>query len=152
MSEMRPSFVLFSEACRNDESVCWHFVLRRPDGTRELTAEDREPQTDSTDRLALLAVVRGLEALDQPSDVTLLTTSRYVGRGLRYGMPQWRESNWMWEHFGEMVPIRNDDLWRRIDRAMGFHRVRCRLVRADRPHSSPRAPHFAKRASQSKAG
>jgi ribonuclease HI len=80
------------------------------------------------ERAALLAVVRGLEALEQPSRVTLVTTSRYVARGLQFGLSEWRETDYCWEHFGSVQPIRNADLWRRVDHAMQFHQISCRWV------------------------
>jgi hypothetical protein len=72
--------------------------------------------------------LRGLEALEQPSRVTLMTGSRYVFRGLRYGLTEWRENNFSWEHFGSVQPIRNADLWKRIDRTLGYHQVQCRWM------------------------
>jgi ribonuclease HI len=89
-----------------------------------LAAEDSEPGTCAS-RLELLAVVRGLEALDQPSRVTLVTRSRYVARGIRRGLTQWRARRWRWERFGQLVPIRDHDLWQRIDQAMRIHDVDC---------------------------
>jgi hypothetical protein len=79
-------------------------------------------------------VVRGLEALEQPSRVTLVTPSKYVNRGITYGLPEWRSTGWQWEHFGEMVPVKNRDLWQRVDRALDIHRVECRTWRFDLPH------------------
>jgi ribonuclease HI len=99
-----------------------------------LEADDTEPEVDEH-RLELLAVVRGLEALNEPSRVTLVTRSRYVTRGFRYRLEQWRENDWCWERFGEMTPVRNSDLWRRIDRAMQYHHVECRVWRFDAPHA-----------------
>src|SRR4051812_23330141 len=74
----------------------WRFVLRTPGGDTSLEAADDEPEATS-ERLELLAVVRGLEALDEPSHVTLVTGSRYLRRGLEYGLAQWRENDWQWE-------------------------------------------------------
>lgn len=135
MSIPRPHFLLFSDASRSRPSQrssqrgAWRFVLEELDGATRLEAEDAEDEP-SRDRLELLAVVRGLEALDQPSRVTLVTTSRYVARGLRYGLREWRESEWQWERFGQMAPVRNGDLWQRIDRALTYHQVECRTVGA----------------------
>ena len=70
-------------------------------------------------------MVRGLEAIDRPARVTLLTGSRYVSRGIRRQLSQWREDNWQWERFGEFVPIRDHDLWQRVDHALQFHQVEC---------------------------
>jgi len=120
------------------------------DGETMLEAADEEPESDPS-RLELLAVVRGLEALDQPSRVTLVTSSRYVTRGLRFGLEEWRENNWQWERFGEMQRVRNWDLWQRIDRAMSYHRVDCRTWRFDLADEGPPACHLAPHATPSSA-
>lgn len=105
----------------------WRFVLEDLDAGTRLEATDAEAVA-APERTALLAVVRGLEALEQPSRVTLVTTSRYVSRGLQFGLTEWRESDYCWEHFGSVQPIRNADLWRRVDHAMQFHQVTCRWI------------------------
>lgn len=89
-----------------------------------MTAADSETKIRRS-RLELLAVVRGLEALEGPSRVTLLTRSRYVSRGIRRQLSQWREQKWCYERFGTVVPIRDQDLWQRVDRALQFHNVEC---------------------------
>ena len=118
----------------------WHFELRSAEGEVLLSAADREAETIGP-RLELLAAVRGLEALESPSEVTLLTASRYVRRGIVYGLDHWRQNGWTWEWFGHMVPVRNHDLWQRVDRALGFHHVQCPQVRFDSPHGKAAAPH-----------
>lgn len=105
----------------------WRFVLQTPEGETLLDAEDEE-EGDSRERLELLAIVRGLEALDQPSQVTLITHSHAISRGLREGLAQWRENDWQWERFGSLTPIKNRDLWQRVDQALSIHQVKCRLV------------------------
>lgn len=133
-----PHYLLFSESCRDDCHSQWRFVLQTIDGSEQLEAADAEPNVHG-ERLELLAVVRGLEALEQPSRVTLVTPSKYVNRGLNYGLEEWRANDWQWEHFGEMVPVKNRDLWQRVDRALAFHKLECRTWRFDLPHSGPQA-------------
>jgi ribonuclease HI len=106
----------------------WRFLLESLDGTQRLEATDSESYIHQH-RLALLAVVRGLEALEQSSVVRLLTSSRYVDRGLRFGLQNWRDTNYYWESFGVQKPIRNADLWQRVDVAMQYHDVTCRLLK-----------------------
>ncbi|MEQ8785720.1 MAG: RNase H family protein [Pirellulaceae bacterium] len=143
-----PHFLLFSESSRyaperqRRARPQWRFVLESVDGSSKLEACDEEPNVRG-DRLDLLAVVRGLEALDQPSRVTLVTPSQYVSRGLRSGLEQWRETGWQWERFGEMTPIKNDDLWRRVDRALRYHQVEVRTWRLDSAESGETAPKLA---------
>lgn len=145
----QPQFLLFCDAHASDSyagncSPCvfgrWHFVLERLDGNEQLEAADSESSIHP-DRLALLSVVRGLEALEQPSRVNLVTTSRYVSRGLKYGLSNWRESDYQWERFGIQKPIRNADLWQRVDQALQFHGVTCRLIQSNlTKNRTPNAP------------
>jgi ribonuclease HI len=151
MSVSAPHFLLFAQATDNssvfsgvtsaslaagsNERECggpasggrWRFVIQNDDGSTLLDVEDEE-DGDSRERLELLAIVRGLEALDQPSQVTLVTYSRAISRGLAEGLAQWRENDWQWERFGSLTPIKNRDLWKRVDQAIHIHQVKCRLI------------------------
>ncbi len=125
----------------------WRFVIQAADGQIQLDASDIEPGVTG-ERLDLLTVVRGLEALEQESCVTLVTDQRYVIRGMRYGLEEWREQDWKWSRFGDLVDINHADLWRRLDHALSFHQVQCRQFRIDPAHSAQRhipKPHFARR-------
>lgn len=132
-----PHYLLFTDATDGRDTftdvACgqWCFLLESLGDAHEIEASDFEPNIER-ERLELLAVVRGLEALDQPSRVTLVTPSRYVNRGIRFGLDTWRESNWKWEAYGLLKPVKNYDLWQRIDRAMEIHQVVCRRWRLDR--------------------
>ena len=149
-----PHFLLLAEAQMGEDTEGtgdgdgtgqWRFVLEATRGSTRLEAEEWVSSVD-VERLELLAVVRGLEALDQPSRVTLVTSSRYVSYGLRLGMTEWRENEWQWERFGQMTPVKNGDLWRRVDLALRFHSVECRTWRVDRPHGeAATGPRFARR-------
>ena len=131
----RPHYLLISESSQLLGPGRWRFVLRLADGGERIVADDVDPEARG-DRLELLTVVRGLEALEQPSRVTLWTPSTYVREGIRHGLREWRENGWLWEYFGRMVPVKNDDLWKRLDRAMEFHLVDCRTWRIDQSHTS----------------
>lgn len=143
----RPHYLLFAEA--NVEERCrggagrWRFVLESLDGTDRIEADDVDDDA-RLDRLNLLAVVRGLEALEGPSRVTLLTMSWYVRRGFSEGLELWRQRDFKWETFGQWTSVTNEDLWRRVDRALQFHVVSCRTWRLDAaeipaPHILPPA-------------
>ena len=129
-----PRFRLLTESVR-DTNPGWRFLLQSPEGDPVLEASDAEPGYDG-DRLDLLALVRGLEALEQPSCLTLVTPSRYVRRGLNYGLEDWRRNGWQWESFGLLVPVKNADLWQRVDRALAYHRLEGRNYRIDPAHSA----------------
>jgi ribonuclease HI len=120
-------YLLFAEAALDSSTGgTWRFVLE-PVGDGELFSAADSEEVECAERLELLAVVRGLEALDHPAKVTLVTKSRYVSRGLKRGLADWRTNGWHWERFGRVVPVRDHDLWRRVDRALNFHQVDCRL-------------------------
>lgn len=129
-----PHVLLFSDADSSRSVGRWHFLVESVQGETMVEASDEEPGL-SGERLELLAVVRGLESLHQPSRVTLLTSSRHVSRGLRAGLEEWRGNRWCWERDGRLVPIKNRDLWQRIDWAMRFHQVECRSWRIDAAHT-----------------
>ena len=133
MDSTTPHFLLFSHVDRAPGSGRWQFVLRAKDGEQRFEASDAEPELPG-ERLDLLTVVRALEALDQPSRVTVVDCSDYVWKGVRYGLPDWRTNGWRWEFFGQMVLVKNWDLWQRLDRALQFHDVECRRRRFDQPN------------------
>ncbi len=147
MSVPAPHFHLYSASTpgnANGEPGDWRFVLEASDGSSKVEVVEREPEIRG-ERLELLAVVRGLEALEQPSRVTLFTPSRYVTRGISTGLADWRDNDWQWERHGEMAPVKNRDLWQRVDRALEFHRVECKVWRFDAAEepSPPQASHAA---------
>jgi ribonuclease HI len=136
MSVRAPHFLLYAEAAtRADSSACdagrWRFVLQLPSGETSLEAADEEHDA-TPERLELLAVIRGLEALSQPSRVTLLSGSRSIRRGLEHGLSQWRENGWHWERYGRLAPVKNSDLWQRLDRLLDYHAIECRPTRLDK--------------------
>lgn len=135
MSLAAPHFLLYAEAAHcADSAACdagrWRFVLRLPSGETSLEAADEEQET-SPERLELLAVIRGLEALSQPSRVTLLSGSRSIRRGLEQGLSNWRENDWQWERYGRLAPVKNCDLWQRLDRLLQYHAIECRPTRLE---------------------
>lgn len=128
-----PHYLLLDASRDDAEAGRCRFVLRNSDGSERLEAEASEPGVTG-ERLSLLSVVRGLEALDNPSKVVLVTPSSYVREGIRRGLSEWRSNGWRWECFGQMVPVKNLDLWQRVDRALQFHQVDCRMYRVDAAH------------------
>jgi hypothetical protein len=125
MQAPRPHYLLLTDSNgRTCQAGRWRFVLQPTGAGERIFASDVEPEADDM-RLALLGVVRGLEALDGASRVTLLVANRFVRRGIRRDLAQWRERGWRWERFGQLVPIRDLDLWQRVDRALAIHQVEC---------------------------
>ena len=135
-----PHYLLSAQVDPQSDSGRWRFVLRpAAEGLPAIGASDAEPGV-SGERLDLLTVIRALESLDQPSRVTLVNCSEYLWRGVLYGIPEWRTNGWRWEFFGQMVAVKNADLWQRLDRALRFHDMECRRRRFDMPHRQPGQP------------
>ena len=132
MRSTTPHFLLYTDYENTDNEGRWHVVLESVSGEEHFEAASEEDFVG--ERLELLAVVRGLEALNQPSRVTLVTPSRYVSRGIKFGLEHWRSSGWRWESFGVYVPVKNGDLWQRVDQALKIHDVTCRRWRIDQDH------------------
>jgi ribonuclease HI len=151
MNHPTPHYLLRSEASRIAGLGRWRFVLRPVDGSDEITAADVEPDIWG-ERLDLLTVVRALESLDQPSRVTLVGCTRYVEQGVLYGLAEWKENGWRWEWFGQMVPVRDTDLWQRMDRILQFHRVECGQRRFEDGHGQLHGPHWNLARRRSKTG
>lgn len=116
---IRPSLHLFCQAIAGDPPR-WHFVLESEDGATRLDVSDFENEIDG-ERLELLALVRGLEAIWQPSHLTVVSPSSFVRRGLEFGLADWKRQGWCWERFGHLVTIKHADLWQRVDAALRFH-------------------------------
>jgi ribonuclease HI len=64
-----------------------------------------------------------LEALKEPCDVVLYTDSEYVRRGLSDWMPKWKANGWQRREGKQWKPVKNEDLWKRLDKVVGVHRL-----------------------------
>ncbi len=140
MNVATPHYVLTAQASRTEGLGRWRFVLRPIDGSQAIEVTDVEPDVWG-ERLDLLTVIRALESLDQPSKITLVGCTRYVRHGIEFGLSEWRENDWRWEWFGQMVAVRDADLWQRMDQILKIHQVECGQRRFDSRHSSVPGPH-----------
>ncbi len=84
--------------------------------------------------MELLAVIRGLEALKRPTAVELFTDSTYVGKGLSEWLSKWKANGWRRREGNRWAPIKNEELWRRLDELLAKHRVRFTHVRGHSGH------------------
>lgn len=100
----------------------WAFILRHPVSGKEKEGSGGEPET-TNNRMELMAVIRGLEELKRPTHVELLTDSVYVGKGLSEWMPKWKAAGWKRRENGRPAEIKNEDLWRQLDKLVGKHRI-----------------------------
>lgn len=98
----------------------WAFILRHPPTGKEIEQFGAEQDT-TNNRMELMAVIRGLEALKQPTAVEMFTDSVYVGRGLIDWLARWKKNGW---RTAAKKPVKNVDLWRRLDELSGIHRIK----------------------------
>ena len=119
-----PHYLLFSRAHASEGggSLAVHTPI---DGWIGTIRGGRRRTRPARTALELLTVIRALESLDQPSQVTLMGCSDYIRNGIQYGLAEWQSNGWRWEHFRQMMPIKNGDLWQRMERALRFHQIGC---------------------------
>lgn len=101
----------------------WAYILRHPTTGRESSESGAERDT-TNNRMELTAVVRGLSRLTRRTRVELVTDSVYVGTGLSDWLPKWKKQGWRRKERGRLVPVKNEDLWRELDRLASMHEVR----------------------------
>ena len=118
----------------------WGVLLRWGGTEKELWGGERET---TNNRMELMAVIRALEALKRPVVATLTTDSRYVRDGITQWLPAWKARGW---RTADKKPVKNDDLWRRLDAAAAAHKVDWRWVRGHAGHpENERADVLARR-------
>jgi ribonuclease HI len=100
----------------------WGGVLLYRGHRRELSGG--ELQT-TNNRMELMAVIRTLEALKRPCRVTIHTDSVYVMKGITEWLRQWKERGW---RTADRKPVKNVELWQRLEAALASHEVRWRWV------------------------
>jgi ribonuclease HI len=125
-----PEVELFADgACSgNPGPGGWGFLLRKAGHERE--GSGGEPAT-TNNRMEILAVIRGLEALKKPCRVRLFSDSRYVVQAIADGwIAGWKKRGWR-RKGGELL---NVDLWKRLDELLSVHEVRASWVEGHAGH------------------
>ena len=78
-----------------------------------------------------MAAIQGLEALKSPCNVSLYSDSQYVLKGIKEWMPNWIKRGWK-NSAGE--PVKNQDLWQRLQQAASIHHVSWHWVKGHNGH------------------
>lgn len=116
-------------ACRgNPGPGGWGALLEWNDQGKALCGGEAET---TNNRMELTAAIMALEALRQACDVTLYTDSTYVKQGLTEWLPGWRTRGWL---TAARKPVKNQDLWQRLDAAAARHRIDWRWVKGHAGH------------------
>ena len=111
----------------------WAFILKHPKSGKNLEQSGAE-RTTTNNRMELLAVIRGLEALTRASQVEVFTDSEYVRKGLSEWMPKWKANGWKRMERGRPAEIKNVELWQRLDELVAKHRLKYTRVAGHSGH------------------
>ena len=106
----------------------WAALLRYKGREKEISGS--EPET-TNNRMELTAAIEALEALTRPCRVVLTTDSTYVKNGITSWIDQWKRRGW---RTASRAPVKNVDLWQRLDAARARHRVEWRWVKGHTVH------------------
>jgi ribonuclease HI len=106
----------------------WGAILRYGEHEKELFGG--EPDT-TNNRMELTAAIMALEALKRPTSVTLHTDSQYVKQGMTLWLRGWKAKGWK---TASGAPVKNIDLWKRLEAALAPHTVDWQWVRGHAGH------------------
>lgn len=95
---------------------------------RELNGGEAET---TNNRMELIAAISALEALDRASPITVVTDSAYVKNGVTTWVHGWKKNGWK---TSARKPVKNEDLWRRLDLAQASHDVSWEWVKGHAGH------------------
>ncbi|WP_374656481.1 ribonuclease HI [Phenylobacterium sp.] len=139
---MTPQVVIYSDgACSgNPGPGGWGAVMIAGQHVKEICGG--EPAT-TNNRMELMAAIQALEALKKPCKVELHTDSTYVMKGISEWIFGWKKRGWK---TADGKPVKNDDLWRRLDAARARHDVSWNWVKGHAGHElNERADALARR-------
>ena len=112
----------------------WGALLIARDGGRVLKERELTGGEAATtnNRMELMAAIAALEALERPSEVAVVTDSAYVKGGITQWIAAWRRNGW---RTAARKPVKNEDLWRRLEEAAARHRVEWRWIKGHAGHA-----------------
>ncbi len=127
---MTPFVTIYTDgACRgNPGPGGWGAILISGAHERELCGGER---TTTNNRMELMAAIQALEALKKPCRVELHTDSQYLRTGITEWLAGWKARGW---RTAAKAPVKNDDLWKRLDAARLRHQVDWRWVKGHAGH------------------
>jgi ribonuclease HI len=106
----------------------WGAILTFKGVEKELKGGDAHT---TNNRMALMAAISALEAMKRPCLVELHTDSQYVKNGITSWIHNWKRNGW---RTADKKPVKNEDLWRRLDEALAIHNVDWRWVKGHAGH------------------
>ena len=116
-------------ACRgNPGPGGWAALLRKGDTEKMISGAQ---ETSTNNQMELMAAIQGLEQLKKPVRVTLTTDSQYVRQGITQWIAGWKRNGWM---TSQKKPVKNKELWQRLDAAVAEHQVERLWVKGHSGH------------------
>lgn len=111
----------------------WGVLLQAREGDRVVKERELKGGEAATtnNRMELMAAIAALEALERPATITLVTDSAYLRSGVTSWIHSWKRNGW---RTADRKPVKNEDLWRRLDAAAARHQVRWDWVRGHAGH------------------
>ena len=111
----------------------WGALLQAQDGDRVVKERELKGGEAATtnNRMELLAAITALESLTRPSQVTVVTDSAYVKNGVTSWLHGWKRNGWK---TAAKKPVKNEDLWRRLDEAQSRHSVTWEWIKGHAGH------------------
>lgn len=131
----KPEVLLFTDgACSgNPGPGGWAFILQHPKSGKELVGSGGQKQT-TNNQMEMIAVIEGLSALKKSSCVELFSDSTYVLKGISEWMPGWKKNKWRRREGGSWKPLKNAELWMKLDELIVIHEMKYTHVRGHSGH------------------
>ena len=130
MSEIINTVEIFTDgACRGNPGPGGWAALLRHNEEEKMISGAVEQSTNN--RMELTAAIEGLEQLKRSMEVVLTTDSQYVKDGITKWIQGWKKKGWI---TSQRKPVKNVDLWKRLDEAVATHRVEWRWVKGHSGH------------------
>lgn len=124
----------------------WAAILRFGDGKKELWGSEEHT---TNNRMEMAAVFEGLAALNEPCKVVIEIDSEYVKNGITKWMSGWKRRGW---RTADKKPVKNQDLWTKLDQAITRHQIEWRWVKGHAEHAdNNRCDELARGAAQSQS-
>jgi ribonuclease HI len=111
----------------------WGVLMQAKDGgtvVKERTLSGGEPAT-TNNRMELMAAIMALETLERASKITIVTDSAYVKNGVTGWIHGWKRNGW---RTANKKPVKNVELWQRLDEAATRHDVEWRWIKGHAGH------------------
>ncbi|OJH45670.1 ribonuclease HI [Paracoccus sp. SM22M-07] len=112
----------------------WGVLMRAMDG--ETVVKERElaggEAATTNNRMELMAAISALETLSRPSQIVIVTDSAYVKNGVTQWIHGWKRNGWK---TADRKPVKNVELWQRLDEAQKTHKVEWRWIKGHAGHA-----------------